>query len=108
MSQFQRTRSLNDGLSQAIDAFKFNFTKIARGMGSSYWAESQDEIANVCYQRPIHNLQLVYASISVLKIRFYRLNYPMTSIFPWKKLISGMRLRSEKGPEMWVHSYSVR
>lgn len=47
MSQFQRTRSLNDGLSQAIEAFNFAFTKTARGMGRPYWAEDSDNLVEV-------------------------------------------------------------
>jgi len=50
MSQFQKTRSLSDGLSQAIDAFKLAFTKTARGMGRSHWADNRDEIIKVWCQ----------------------------------------------------------
>jgi len=50
MSQFQKTRSLSDGLSQAIDAFKLAFTKTARGLGRSHWAGNRDEIVEVWCQ----------------------------------------------------------
>lgn len=46
-SQFQRTRSFLDGLSQAAEAFKLHFKIIARGMSRSYWADNADELTGV-------------------------------------------------------------
>lgn len=50
MSQFQRTRSLSDGLGQAVEAFNFAFTKTARGMGRSHWAENSDRLVEVRFK----------------------------------------------------------
>lgn len=46
-SQFQRSRSFVDGLSQASEEFRTKFKIIARGMSRSYWAESPEALANV-------------------------------------------------------------
>ena len=44
-SQFQRSRSFMDGLTQASDAFKAEFKIIARGMSKPVWADSADTLA---------------------------------------------------------------
>lgn len=46
-SQFQRSRSLIDGLRQASEEFRGKFNIIARGMSRTFWAESFTAIANV-------------------------------------------------------------
>ncbi|KAL8826605.1 MAG: hypothetical protein Q9191_003700 [Dirinaria sp. TL-2023a] len=46
-SQFQRSRSFNDGLNQALDAFRVSFRITARGLSRSYWAGNADEIAAI-------------------------------------------------------------
>lgn len=47
LSQFQRSRSFIDGLSQASEAFRKEFTIIARGMSRPYWAVGAEALANV-------------------------------------------------------------
>lgn len=47
LSQFQRSRSFIDGLTQASEVFKQKFKITARGMGRSFWAESQGVLAAV-------------------------------------------------------------
>ncbi|KAL6714347.1 hypothetical protein ACLMJK_007770 [Lecanora helva] len=44
-SQFQRSRSFMDGLSQASEAFRGSFKITARGMGRSRWADSSETLA---------------------------------------------------------------
>lgn len=46
-TQFQRTRSLIDGLNQASKAFRERFEVIARGMSRPYWAENPEALAAV-------------------------------------------------------------
>ncbi|KAA6413442.1 MAG: DNA repair Rad4 [Lasallia pustulata] len=46
LSQFQRSRSFIDGLTQASDAFKREFKITTRGMSRSYWAESSEALAS--------------------------------------------------------------
>lgn len=50
LSQFQRSRSFIDGLTQASDAFKREFKITTRGMSRSYWAESSEALASVSNQ----------------------------------------------------------
>ena len=47
MSQFQRSRSFMDGLTQASEAFRSSFKITARGIGKSKWADSQETLALV-------------------------------------------------------------
>ena len=44
-SQFQRSRSFMDGLTQASEAFRGAFRTTARGMGRSRWADSPETLA---------------------------------------------------------------
>ena len=44
-SQFQRSRSFMDGLTQANEAFRGIFKITARGMGKSKWADSPETLA---------------------------------------------------------------
>ena len=44
-SQFQRSRSFMDGLTQATEAFKGSFKITARGMARSKWADSPETLA---------------------------------------------------------------
>ena len=44
-SQFQRSRSFMDGLTQASEAFRGSFRVGARGMGRSRWADSPETLA---------------------------------------------------------------
>ncbi len=46
-SQFQRSRSFVDGLTQALEVFRDIFRITARGMSRSYWADSPEDLANV-------------------------------------------------------------
>lgn len=46
-SQFQRSRSLIDGLKQASEEFEGKFKITARGMSRTFWAESSTAVANV-------------------------------------------------------------
>lgn len=46
-SQFQRSRSFNDGLNQALDAFRVSFRITARGLSRPYWAGNAAEIAAI-------------------------------------------------------------
>ena len=48
LSQFQRSRSFMDGLTQASDAFKGRFKTTARGMAKPMWADSHETLAQVC------------------------------------------------------------
>lgn len=44
-SQFQRSRSFIDGLTQASDAFRADFRTTARGMSKPLWADSAETLA---------------------------------------------------------------
>lgn len=44
-SQFQRSRSFMDGLTQASDAFRADFKLTARGMSKPLWADSPETLA---------------------------------------------------------------
>lgn len=44
-SQFQRSRSFMDGLTQASDVFNLNFKTTARGMSKPLWADSAETLA---------------------------------------------------------------
>lgn len=44
-SQFQRSRSFMDGLTQASDVFRANFKVSARGMSKPVWADSPETLA---------------------------------------------------------------
>lgn len=44
-SQFQRSRSFMDGLTQASDVFRANFKMTARGMSKPVWADSPETLA---------------------------------------------------------------
>lgn len=44
-SQFQRSRSFMDGLTQASDGFRANFKISARGMSKPVWADSSETLA---------------------------------------------------------------
>lgn len=46
-SQFQRSRSLIDGLSQASEDFRSKFKIVSRGISQPFWAENPEAIANV-------------------------------------------------------------
>lgn len=46
-SQFQRSRSFIDGLSQAGEEFRKKFKIVARGMSRPYWAENAEALASV-------------------------------------------------------------
>ena len=50
-SQFQRSRSFVDGLTQASEAFRGRFKITARGMGKPMWADSAETLAQVCKPR---------------------------------------------------------
>ncbi len=47
-SQFQRSRSFMDGLTQASEAFRGRFKITARGMAKPMWADSPETLAQVC------------------------------------------------------------
>ena len=47
-SQFQRSRSFMDGLTQASEAFRGRFKITARGMARPMWADSPETLAQVC------------------------------------------------------------
>ena len=47
-SQFQRSRSFMDGLTQASEAFRGRFKIAARGMAKPMWADSPETLAQVC------------------------------------------------------------
>ncbi len=47
-SQFQRSRSFMDGLTQASEAFRGSFKITARGMAKPMWADSPETLAQVC------------------------------------------------------------
>ena len=46
-SQFQRSRSFIDGLTQAGEEFRKKFKIVARGMSRPYWAENAEALASV-------------------------------------------------------------
>ena len=46
-SQFQKSRSLTDGLEKASEIFRQHFKITSRGLSRSYWAESPEVLANV-------------------------------------------------------------
>lgn len=46
-SQFQFSRSLSDGLEQAISLWKSKFSKTARGLKAARWAEDQGSLEKV-------------------------------------------------------------
>ena len=48
LSQFQRSRSFMDGLTQASEAFRGRFKITARGMANPMWADSPETLAQVC------------------------------------------------------------
>ena len=48
LSQFQRSRSFMDGLTQASEAFRGRFKITARGMAKPMWADSPETLAQVC------------------------------------------------------------
>ena len=48
LSQFQRSRSFMDGLTQANEAFRGSFKITARGMAKPVWADSPETLAQVC------------------------------------------------------------
>lgn len=48
LSQFQRSRSFMDGLTQASEAFRGKFKITARGMAKPMWADSPETLAQVC------------------------------------------------------------
>lgn len=47
LSQFQRTRSLTDGIEQAIESFRDAFEITTRGLQRCYWAEDADKLSEV-------------------------------------------------------------
>ena len=47
LSQFQRSRSFMDGLTQASEAFRGRFKVTARGMAKPVWADSPETLAQV-------------------------------------------------------------
>ena len=47
-SQFQRSRSFMDGLTQASETFRAHFKIRARGMSKPFWADSPETLAHVC------------------------------------------------------------
>ena len=58
LSQFQRSRSFIDGLTQASESFRREFKITTRGMSRSYWAESSEALASVSNQSA-YNAMLV-------------------------------------------------
>lgn len=46
-SQFERSRSLIDGLSQASEDFRSKFKIVSRGISQPFWAENPEALANV-------------------------------------------------------------
>ena len=100
LSQFQRSRSLMDGLAQASEAWRTKFKITARGLRRPYWVEHVEALKDVRAKNDTCVVPSWHGSSRSDFKPGHSPVYPTTWIQHWRSLISVLWLSNFKGRGM--------